>query len=257
MTLTETVGPARLSRWLRGAGLLAALTLANCDMTHTLQVVSAAQTGCAPDDIEITDDEAGFNSRSWVAWCNSERYQCFGAGNTASCKSMAPKAALRAPEATSARAPARRTPPAWVDHELAACGVTAKFLGTPKDEQRDVQTPAGLLKMALALSEVDGGKGAFVVSCSPTPPKKPALAGARALDAARDGMLKNIGAKLGSEREIIGGREILFELDGEQGLAHLLWVNKRVVLASAMPLSVIGPASARRFVNSVQMTEEL
>jgi hypothetical protein len=111
--------------------------------------------------------------------------------------------------------------------------------------------------MALALAEIREGKGALVVSCSPAPTKKPALAGARALDDARDGMLKNIGAKLSSEREIIGGREVLFELDGEQGLAHLLWVNKRVVLASAMPLSVIGPATAKRFVNSVQMTDEL
>jgi len=57
-------------------GLAAALLLANCDVTHTLQVISAAQAGCSPQDIEITDDEAGFNSHSWVAWCNSDRYQC-------------------------------------------------------------------------------------------------------------------------------------------------------------------------------------
>src|SRR3954469_22969353 len=96
MMFSSVPKPYRLSRWLRAAGLLGALTLANCDATHTLQVVSAAQTGCAPQDIEITDDEPGFNSRSWVAWCNSERYQCFGAGNTASCKSLEPKVAPRA-----------------------------------------------------------------------------------------------------------------------------------------------------------------
>jgi len=48
----------------------------------------------------------------------------------------------------------------------------------------------------------------------------------------------------------------LFELGGEQGLAHLLWVNNRVVLATAMPLSTIGSASAKRFVSSVQLSDE-
>jgi hypothetical protein len=56
--------------------------------------------------------------------------------------------------------------------------------------------------------------------------------------------------------DIIGGREVLFELNGEQGLARLLWVNDRVVLATAIPLSLIGAASAKRFVNSVQLSEE-
>ena len=69
-----------------GAPCLVALFLANCDATHQLQAISAGQTGCAPEDIQITDDEPGFNSRSWVAWCNSERYQCFGARNTINCK---------------------------------------------------------------------------------------------------------------------------------------------------------------------------
>jgi hypothetical protein len=239
---------------LKSAGLLAALTLANCDVTHTLQAVSAAQTGCAPQDIEITDDEAGFNSRSWVAWCNSERYQCFGAGNTATCKSLAPKVEPRA-SAQTAEAPVRRVVPAWVDHELAACGVSAKFLGVPKDELHDVQTKVGLLKMTVATFELAGGKGALALSCSPEVRKKTTPV-AGVLDGARDGMLQNIGAKLSDEREIIGGREVLFELGGEQGLAHLLWVNNRVVIATAMPLSTVGSVSAKRFVNSVQMSEE-
>jgi len=93
-----------------------------------------------------------------------------------------------------------------------------------------------------------------VVSSGPAQAKK--LTAASALDGARDGMLKSIGATLGNERDIIGGREVLFDLNGEQGLAHPLWVNDRVVLATAMPLSVVGAASAKRFVNSVQLSEE-
>jgi len=248
--------PYRPSLWLHVAALAAALLLANCDVTHTLQVISAAQTGCSPQDIEITDDEAGFNSHSWVAWCNSDSYQCFGAGNNASCKLMAPKGprsvASEASEAASA--PAKRPALAWTDHELAACGVMAHFLGTPNDEQRDVRTKGGSVKMTLASSELGGGKAALVVSCGPAQTKK--ITAVSALDGARDGMLKNIGATLSNERDIIGGREVLFELNGEQGLARLLWVNDRVVLATAIPLSLIGAASAKRFVNSVQLSEE-
>ena len=252
--LSSVPTPCRLSRWLRAAGLVGALTLANCDATHTLQVASAAQTGCAPQDIEITGDEPGFNSRSWVAWCNSEQYQCFAAGNTASCKSMQPKAAPRASATETASVPAKRASVPWVNHELAACGVTAKFLGAPRDELREVPTKAGLLKMTVATFELRDGKGALTLSCSPAMLTK--TAAASILDGARDGMLKNIGAKLSDEREIIGGREVLFELGGEQGLAHLLWVNNRVVLATAIPLSTIGSASAKRFVSSVQLSDE-
>ena len=67
--------------------------LHNLSDPKRLQAASAAQTGCAPDDIQITDDDPEFSSRSWVAWCNSERYQCFGTRNTISCKAAAEKPA--------------------------------------------------------------------------------------------------------------------------------------------------------------------
>ena len=68
-------------------------------------------------------------------------------------------------------------------------------------------------------------------------------------------MLKSIDATFHDEHEIIGGREVLFDLHGEQGLAHILWLNHHIVLATAMPLSAIGSRSAKRFVNSVQLSE--
>ena len=238
------------SRWLCAPAMLAALFLANCDATHQLQVISAGQTGCAPDDIEITDDEPGFNSRSWVAWCNSERYQCFGARNTISCKA----AAKASPVAATDSAPPKRSAPVWVEHDLADCDVTADFPGEPKDESHEQQTKAGPVKVSSAMTELAHGAGELSVSCSA--PFKKMVPVSVVLDGARDGMLKNIDATLREEHEIIGGREVLFDLHGEQGLAHLLWLNHRMVLATAVPLSAIGPRSARRFVNSVQLSEK-
>ena len=230
--------------------MLAALFLANCDATHQLQAISAGQTGCAPDDIEITDDEPGFNSRSWVAWCNSERYQCFGARNTISCKA----AAKPSPVARSDSAPPKRSATVWVEHDVQDCDVTAEFPSEPKEESHEQQTKAGPIKISSAMTELDQGRGAFSVSCS-VPLTRTAPVSV-VLDGARDGMLKNIDATLREEHEIIGGREVLFERHGEQGLTHLLWLNHRMVLAIAMPLSAIGPRSARRFVNSVQLSEK-
>lgn len=249
---TDLPKQSRSSLWLHGATIAAALLLANCDATHQLQVISAAQTGCAPQDIEITDDEPGFNSRSWVAWCGSERYQCFGARNNISCKAPAKPA----PEslASTISAPPKHSGPTWVAHEIPDCGVTADFPGTPKDETSDLQTKAGPLKLSSAMFVLPDAKGETSVSCTPAFSKKVVVSAA--LDSARDGMLKNIGASLKAEHEIIGGREVLFDLHGEQGVAHLLWLNSRMVVATAMPLSAIGPKSAKRFVNSVQLTEE-
>ena len=52
-----------------GVAMIASPFLANCDATQELQAVSAGQTGCEPQEIEITDDEPGLGARSWVAWC--------------------------------------------------------------------------------------------------------------------------------------------------------------------------------------------
>jgi hypothetical protein len=249
---TEPSTQFHLALWLRGAAVAALVLLPNCDATHQLQVVSAAQTGCAPDDIEITDDEPGFNSRSWVAWCNSERFQCFGAGNTANCTTFRKPAADPAAKAGSMSP--RHSGATWVTHQVPDCGVKADFPGSPKDEVSDLQTKAGLVKLSSAMFVLAEGKGETSVSCTPALSKKVTVSAV--LDGARDGMLKNIGASLLEEHEIIGGREVLFDLEGEQGVARLLWLNNRVIVATAMPLSAIGPKSAKRFVSSVQLTEE-
>jgi hypothetical protein len=243
---------SRPSPWFCGATMVAALFLANCDATQQLQAVSAGQTGCAPQDIEITDDEPGLGARSWVAWCNSERYQCSTAGNTANCSATSKASAQPMPAAPIE--PPKRPAAKWVDYDFRACGVTAEFPRTPAEETRDIPTRIGPVKLTSATMELPEGRGAVSVSCGGFKNKKMVVA--LALNGARDGMLKSIGATLNHEREIIGGREIVFDRQGEQGLAHVLWLNDRVVLATAMPLSAVGRASAKRFVNSVQLSEE-
>jgi hypothetical protein len=226
------------------------LPLGGCDATHQLQVISASQTGCAPQDIQISDDDPQFNSRSWVAWCNDERFQCFGTRGSISCTAArkADPAAL-----TESSAPVLAPAPNWVRHELKACGVVAEFPSAPNDETRDVSTTHGSAELELSIAELAGGSGATSVGCAEVVQNN--ISDDSALNAARDGMLKNIGGTLRQERDIVGGREILFERKGEQGLTHLLLLHDRIVIATAMPLRVIGPAAAKRFVNSIELAE--
>lgn len=39
---------------------------------------SASSVGCAPDDVEITEDTMQLYSRTWVATCHGSRYRCVG-----------------------------------------------------------------------------------------------------------------------------------------------------------------------------------
>lgn len=55
--------------------------------SSALRTVSSGQIGCAPSEVEITDDDVGWNTRSWTATCGGKRYYCSGgAGTSVSCK---------------------------------------------------------------------------------------------------------------------------------------------------------------------------
>ena len=235
-------------RWLLLATLALAPALANCDATAQLQAVSAGQTGCSPADITITDDEPGLGARSWVASCNSETYQCSNGGNAVHCTA----AHHTEPSPPPLPASAPPAPSKWVQHDLKACGVTAQFPKAPKEEAGKTKTSAGFEKTWTATTELADDRGAFAVGCGEVMKKR--VPADVVLDGARDGFLKNVGATLADERDILGGRELLFEVHGEQGLAHLWWVGNRVIVATALPLSGVGPAAAKRFVNSVELS---
>jgi hypothetical protein len=42
----------------------------------SLESVSSGQIGCREEDIEISDDSPGWNSRTWTAKCNKRTYYC-------------------------------------------------------------------------------------------------------------------------------------------------------------------------------------
>lgn len=105
-------------------------------------------------------------------------------------------------------------------------------------------TKTGPSKLTLAMFELPAGKGEMSVGCSAPVTKR--VATSVVLDGARDGMLKNIGARLGSEREVIGGREVLFEVQDQQGLARLFWLNNRVIIATVMPVGAFGGEALRQ-----------
>lgn len=238
--------------FLIAAALWASMST-GCDMTRSLQIASSGQTGCEPDKIAVSDDEQGFGTRSWVAACDDKVFQCSGVGNTVSCKPIGEEQPAVQASTAPVVAPKQKAAPEWVTSQVGDCGIEAKFPATPKQQLGQVATKIGTVTTSEASFELADGAGVMQLTCSAAfEAKKPA---AVVLDGARDGMLQSIHAKLVKESEIVGGREVRFELEGEQGVAHLLWVRNRVVMAFAAPISAFGERASKRFVNSVQVSQ--
>jgi hypothetical protein len=58
------------------AALLVSLT--GCFGAEALQQVSSGYVGCPTDEVEISNDQPGFNQRSWDATCHGHLYHCAG-----------------------------------------------------------------------------------------------------------------------------------------------------------------------------------
>jgi len=236
-------------RSLQAFGLaVVAVALSGCLGTEPLQVASAAQTGCAPDQIEITNDQQTWGARAWVAWCGGKPYQCSGAGQTYSCKAVyedkpnpPPAASSSAPRETRANAAA------WSRYPFDVCGISAEFPSDPGTMRTD-QAKMHIVDLPLAQS-----RGDLTLACSALPrTNKPAKA---LLDGAREGMLKAVRGKLVKETDVLGGREVLFDVQGQQALARLLVLGDKIIVATALPVSAMGTVTAKRFVTSVQAVE--
>jgi hypothetical protein len=62
------------------------VTVSGCGyLTETRRQMSAGQTGCAPERIQVSEEERV----AWVATCDGRRYRC-SAGAAASCTPEAP-----------------------------------------------------------------------------------------------------------------------------------------------------------------------
>lgn len=60
-----------------GASLVLVLASVGC---ASLESVTSGQIGCAESDITISNDEQGWNSRTWTAECHGKTYYCSGQG---------------------------------------------------------------------------------------------------------------------------------------------------------------------------------
>jgi hypothetical protein len=92
---------------------LLATAAIGCASLFPVQGVTSGEIGCPAEDITITNDEPGFNERTWTAECNGRTYYCsaVGGGNgggVVSCK----ESIASAPKAAPPAAPAKAAPPA-------------------------------------------------------------------------------------------------------------------------------------------------
>lgn len=75
--------------------LLGVLTLTSCSTTGLYRGLASGQTGCAEEDIKVTDENSGGMSSvmTWTAECKGKKYRCSanrtalgGIGAQANCK---------------------------------------------------------------------------------------------------------------------------------------------------------------------------
>lgn len=66
--------------------LLLPLAFLGCTSIGKMQAASAGPTGCAPQAIEISNHQSGFNSpETWEAKCENKKYMCTGFGFNVNC----------------------------------------------------------------------------------------------------------------------------------------------------------------------------
>ena len=100
----------KLPRISHGFLLLATLSLGGC--AAQMQQLSAGQIGCPPDEVQISNDQTHFSSRTWEATCRGKSFMCTAvsggqyAGPHTTCSEMRPPVAAGAPSAPAPAAPA-------------------------------------------------------------------------------------------------------------------------------------------------------
>lgn len=91
-------------------GALCALLLTGCGAQ--LRAASAGQIGCSPDEVVISDNHAGWGSRTWTATCRGEDYSCsaVATGNNTSQVNCAKMAATDGSAGGATSAPTTAAP---------------------------------------------------------------------------------------------------------------------------------------------------
>lgn len=241
-------------KWI--ALFVASLPLFGC--ASSLASVSAGHIGCAPSEVEISDEEIGFSSTSWTATCGERVYTCSGAQNQVACTPLGgepPKAAAApAPAPTAAQSVAERAGTPWITQAIEQCGIQAEFPTKPKLGSEATKTKTSTY-VTYSATASRGDESAMVLSCARIAglkTSKHAIDG-KLLDKVRDSVLKAVAGDLVSERDVIGGREIDFSVEGKTSRARLLVFDDRVVTATVSPVSAFGKTRTAQFLRSVEL----
>jgi hypothetical protein len=229
-------------------------TLVGCG--GSLASVSAGHIGCAPSQIEISDEDYGFNTASWTATCGDRVYTCSGVRNQVACTPWGGERSTRAAAASPAPvAEAKNEPPVrqtkWVKQAIEECGIEAEFPSKPKLGSAETKNKRASFTTYTAVAEREN-EWALALTCARVEALK-TTARPKLLDALRDSLLKTVSGELVSEREIIGGREIDFSAAGELARARLLVLDDRVVTATVSPASALNSARLSQFFRSVRV----
>lgn len=245
-------------KWI---ALLVALPLFGC--AGSLASVSAGHVGCAPSQIEISDEEIGFNSTSWTATCGERVYTCSGAQNQVACTLLGGEP-TKPPATAAIRTASAVTQPVaapagtrWVTQAIEECGIQAEFPSKPKLGSEETKTKSGAY-ITYTATAARGDESAMVLSCARIAELKNSkhVVDGRLLDKVRDSVINAVAGDLVSERDVIGGREIDFSVEGKTSRARLLVFDDRVVTATVSPISAFGKARTAQFLRSVELQAE-
>jgi hypothetical protein len=235
-----------------------ALSLAGCFGEGALKQASSGSVGCPSDEIEITNDEAGFNLRSWDASCRGHLYHCSGVAHGGitctedrSTRAEQAEAQAKAPQGVAPSAPAApaRT---WTRFIASECGTSLLLPGTPAEARRVLKTKAGTVNIYDAHVEVDDAIAG--ISCAALPGTAPINVG-NAFDGARDGLLKDASATLESEQDIDLGdapaRDVRFTAEGVKGRARIILRARELVVMELVPLDAFSSTEVKDYFASL------
>jgi len=111
---------------MNGRAVLGLLLLLGTSACFDKQAATSGQIGCAPSEVEISDEGSGYASETWTATCHGEQYYCSRVGTGKDTSQVNCHAASAPPASTTKpaeaqgvaggapAAPAEREPPAAV-----------------------------------------------------------------------------------------------------------------------------------------------
>ena len=243
------------------AGLFA---LTGCE--GALRQMASGFVGCSPDEIEVSNDNVGFNTRSFDATCHGHLFHCSGGAKTStSCKediSYAEKpdivkvpltASVQSsePEAVHAVSTSDR---AWVRYLLRDCGLSVLLPGVPQEHGSLVGS--GAVATTVHSAYVDNPNWSAGFSCSQIPGKGTILA-RRTLSGARDTFLQKTGATLESEREVrtgdMAGRDLRVSIANEKALVRIAVVGRQIVILTLEPVAAYTVPEIQNYFSSLEV----